>query len=116
MEQIIAHEKVHANQYHSIDILLTQLACVVLWFNPFIWLYNKDLKQNLEFSADHDTVNNAVCKKAYQYTLLKTSVPTYQLALSNNFYNSLIKKRIVMLQKSKSAAQAKLSFASSTKI
>ena len=102
LEQIIAHEKVHVNQYHSMDILLTHLACIVLWVNPFIWLYKKDLKQNLEFLADHDTVNNAVCKKAYQYTLLKTSAPSHQLALSNNFYNSLIKKRIVMLQKSKS--------------
>jgi len=102
LKQIIAHEKVHVNQYHSMDILLTHLACIVLWVNPFIWLYKKDLKQNLEFLADHDTVNNAVCKKAYQYTLLKTSAPSHQLALSNNFYNSLIKKRIVMLQKSKS--------------
>ena len=89
------------------DILLTHLACIVLWVNPFIWLYKKDLKQNLEFLADHDTVNNAVCKKAYQYTLLKTSAPSHQLALSNNFYNSLIKKRIVMLQKSKKINQFK---------
>lgn len=111
LEQIIAHEKVHAKQYHSIDILLTQIACVVLWFNPFIWLYNKDLKQNLEFLADYDTVRQTVCKKTYQYTLLKTSVPTHQLALSNNFYNSLIKKRIVMLQKSKSKKINKIKYA-----
>ena len=111
LNQIIAHEKVHAKQYHSIDILLTHLACIALWFNPFIWLYAKDLKQNLEFLADNDTVNNTVCKKTYQYTLLKTSVPTHQLALSNNFYNSLIKKRIVMLQKSKSKNIKKIKYA-----
>ncbi|MFV9550433.1 M56 family metallopeptidase [Algibacter sp. PT7-4] len=102
LQQIIAHEKTHAKQYHTIDILITQLACIALWFNPFMWLYNKNLKQNLEFLADRDTLNSMVCKKTYQYTLLKTSVPTHQLALSNNFYNSLIKKRIVMLQKTKS--------------
>ncbi|PWH83090.1 hypothetical protein DIS18_00610 [Algibacter marinivivus] len=111
LKQIIAHEKVHAKQYHSIDILLTHLACVVLWFNPFIWLYNKDLKQNLEFLADYDTVRQTACKKTYQYTLLKTSVPTHQLVLSNNFYNSLIKKRIVMLQKSKSKKINKIKYA-----
>ncbi|WP_298239108.1 M56 family metallopeptidase [uncultured Algibacter sp.] len=99
---IIAHEKVHACQFHSVDVLLTQLSCIILWFNPFIWLYNKDLKQNLEFIADKNAQQNSNCKKSYQYTLLKTSMPTHQLALSNNFYNSLIKKRIVMLQKSKS--------------
>ncbi len=102
LEQIITHEKVHARQYHSIDILLTQLSCIVLWFNPFVWFYNKDLKQNLEFIADQNAQNKSGCKKSYQYTLLKTSMPTHQLALTNNFYNSLIKKRIVMLHKSKS--------------
>ncbi|GAA3653064.1 M56 family metallopeptidase [Flavivirga jejuensis] len=102
LDQIIMHEKVHAQQYHSIDILLTQLSCILLWFNPFIWLYNKDLKQNLEFLADSSVINHIKYKKEYQYTLLKTSLPTHQLALSNNFYNSLIKKRIIMLHKSKS--------------
>ncbi|MFG6686223.1 M56 family metallopeptidase [Mariniflexile sp. HNIBRBA6329] len=102
LEQIITHEKVHAKQFHSLDILLTHLACIVLWFNPFIRLYNKDLKQNLEFIADNIAATKTDCKKSYQYTLLKTSMPSHQMALSNPFYNSLIKKRIVMLHKSKS--------------
>jgi bla regulator protein BlaR1 len=102
LEQIITHEKVHASQKHSIDILLTQLSCIVLWFNPFIWLYNNSLKQNLEFIADKETQRKFNCKKSYQTTLLKTSMPSHQMALTNNFYTSLIKKRIVMLHKSKS--------------
>ena len=102
LDQIITHEKVHVQQYHTIDVLLAQIACIAFWFNPFIWLYNKNLKQNLEFIADQTAINYANCKKSYQYTLLKTSVPKHQLALTNNFYNSLIKKRIVMLHKSKS--------------
>ncbi len=102
LEQIITHEKVHVSQHHTFDILLAQLACILFWFNPFIWFYNKALKQNLEFIADKTAINSSNCKKSYQYTLLKTSMPTHQLALTNNFYNSLIKKRIVMLHKSKS--------------
>jgi len=111
LEHIIEHEKTHAKQYHSIDILITQLFCVLLWFNPFIWLYNKDLKQNLEFIADKRTLNQYNCKKSYQYTLLKTSMPSHQMALSNHFYNSLIKKRIVMLHKSKSKKINQLKYA-----
>jgi beta-lactamase regulating signal transducer with metallopeptidase domain len=102
LEQIITHEKVHVDQHHSIDILLTQLTCITLWFNPFIWLYNKNLKQNLEFIADKNAQSKVTCKKSYQTTLLKTSMPSHQIVLSNHFYNSLIKKRIVMLHKSKS--------------
>jgi bla regulator protein BlaR1 len=111
LEHIIEHEKTHAKQYHSIDILLTQLFCVLLWFNPFMWLYNKDLKQNLEFIADKRTLNQYNCKKSYQYTLLKTSMSSLQMALSNHFYNSLIKKRIVMLHKSKSKNINQLKYA-----
>ena len=55
LELILTHEKVHAKQLHSIDILLTQLACVVFWFNPLIWLYRKEVRQNLEFIADYIT-------------------------------------------------------------
>jgi len=102
LEQILNHEKVHARQYHSIDILLTQLSCIVFWFNPFVWFYNKDLKQNLEFIADKLAQKGASSKKSYQCTLLKTSISAQTLVLTNNFYNSLIKKRIAMLQKSES--------------
>ena len=99
---IINHEKAHANQYHSIDILLIQLATTVFWFNPFIWLYKKEIQQNLEFIADMKAQTISNCEKSYQTLLLKASLPDYQLVLANNFYNSLIKKRIVMLHKSKS--------------
>lgn len=111
LNHIITHEKVHANQMHSFDILLAHIACILLWFNPIIWLYNKALKQNLEFIADKETAKLTHCKKSYQYTLLKTSMPSHQMALSTNFYNSLIKKRIVMLHKSKSKKINQLKYA-----
>lgn len=102
LELILNHEKAHAQHYHSIDILLIQLSCIVFWFNPFIWLYNKEIKQNLEFIADETAQKRAISKKSYQYTLLKTSIPTEQLFVVNNFYNSLLKKRITMLHKPES--------------
>ncbi|TJY37278.1 M56 family metallopeptidase [Pontimicrobium aquaticum] len=110
LKQIITHEKVHAKQLHSIDILLSELTGIILWFNPLVWLYKKDLKQNLEFIADKNAQANTNCKKSYQHLLLKTSVPNYQVALTNNFYNSSIKKRIVMLHKNKSHKRNQLKF------
>jgi len=102
LKHIINHEKVHVNQWHSIDTLLMQLASIVFWFNPFIWLYKKEALQNLEFIADKNAQSISSCKKSYEYVLLKTTVSNPQLILTNNFYTSLIKKRIVMLHKSKS--------------
>ena len=102
LNQIILHEKVHAKQYHSVDILLIKIATVLFWFNPFIWLYNKSLQQNLEFIADNETQRKISNTKSYQSLLLKTFLSNNQMAVANNFYNSLIKKRIIMLHKSKS--------------
>jgi len=102
LEHIINHEKVHARQLHSLDILLIHLASTIFWFNPIAWLYKKEVQQNLEYIADKEAQLTARCEKSYQTLLLKASLPNYQMVLANNFYNSLIKKRIVMLHKSKS--------------
>ncbi|WP_052467165.1 M56 family metallopeptidase [Psychroserpens damuponensis] len=100
---IINHEKVHSQQWHSIDTLLSQVACILFWFNPIVWLYKKALQQNLEFIADKKAQHISQCEKSYQTVLLKASVNKYHLAITNNFHTSLIKKRIVMLHKSKSS-------------
>lgn len=100
LKDIIAHEKVHVKQKHSIDMLLVQLLVIVQWFNPLVWLYKDDLQQNLEYIADKFAQEKAITKKKYQYLLLKTSIPNNPFALSNNFFNSHLKKRIMMLQKS----------------
>ena len=102
VNHILNHEKVHAREFHSVDIILSQLACILFWFNPFIWLYKKELQQNLEFIADKKAQHYSECVKSYQLILLKSSIANHQFMLTNNFYNSQIKKRIIMLHKSKS--------------
>ncbi len=99
LKMIIDHEKVHAVQWHTIDVLFTQLMLAIQWPNPFAWLYKDSLKQNLEFIADHEAARNAANPIAYQHTLVKVSSTALRPALTNNFYHSLIKKRIVMLNK-----------------
>jgi len=102
LESIIEHEKVHSDQNHTVDVLISRAFCVVFWFNPVIWLYKKAIVQNLEFIADKEAAQKIADKKAYQYTLLKITTHENCLDLTNHFYQSLIKKRIVMLNKNQS--------------
>jgi gamma-glutamylcyclotransferase (GGCT)/AIG2-like uncharacterized protein YtfP len=102
LEHIINHEKAHVQQWHSIDTILAHLLVITLWFNPFVWLYKKAVQQNLEFLADAYALELANNHKLYQFTLLKTCNSTYCTTFTNSFYNSLIKKRIVMLHKNRS--------------
>ncbi|KQX00533.1 M56 family metallopeptidase [Flavobacterium sp. Root420] len=102
LESIIEHEKVHSDQNHTIDVLISRTFCILFWFNPFIWLYKKAITQNLEFIADAAAAQKIADKKAYQYTLLKITTHESCLSITNHFYQSLIKKRIVMLNKNQS--------------
>ena len=99
LEMILDHEKVHAMQWHTIDVLLTQITLAIQWANPLAWLYKESLEQNLEFIADSEAARTAASSTAYQRTLVKVSSTALRPALTNNFYQSLIKKRIVMLNK-----------------
>lgn len=99
LDMILAHEKVHVSQWHTFDVLLTQCVLAIQWLNPFAWLYKKSLEQNLEFIADNGAIQRVPSSLEYQRTLVKVSSTVVQPALTNNFYHSLIKKRIVMLNK-----------------
>jgi len=102
LNNILAHEKVHCEQKHSIDVMVSRLFCIVFWYNPIIWLYKKAMLQNLEFIADSEALKNIADKKSYQITLLKVTTHHNCVAITNPFYQSLIKKRIVMLNKNQS--------------
>ncbi|MEZ4859332.1 MAG: M56 family metallopeptidase [Flavobacteriaceae bacterium] len=102
LQMIIKHEKVHASQWHSADILLANLLLIFQWINPIAWLFKNSIEENLEFIADNKTVQQIASKKAYQLALVKASSTYTVPALTNNFYQSFIKKRIIMLNKSNS--------------
>ncbi|WP_296145386.1 M56 family metallopeptidase [uncultured Flavobacterium sp.] len=102
LENIIAHEKVHSVQFHSADMIFSQLFCIAFWFNPIAWLYKKAIAQNLEFIADANALKIVSDRITYQKTLLKVVAPHHCIPVTNHFYQSLIKKRIVMLNKNQS--------------
>jgi hypothetical protein len=102
LESIIEHEKVHSEQNHTIDVLVSRIFCILFWFNPIIWFYKKSILQNLEFIADSEAAQKISDKKAYQYTLLKITTHENCVAITNHFFQSLIKKRIIMLNKNQS--------------
>ncbi|AWH75277.1 hypothetical protein DCS32_14215 [Dokdonia sp. Dokd-P16] len=97
LEMILAHEQIHAGQRHSIDILITQIILALHWCNPLAWLYKQSLEQNLEYIADAHAIQHINNPQQYQRSLVKVSSPSIRPALTNKFYQSFIKKRIVML-------------------
>jgi beta-lactamase regulating signal transducer with metallopeptidase domain len=101
--QILLHEKTHIEQRHSFDIILAELLVIFQWFNPFAWLYRKELENNLEFLTDNSLLEkHGVEKESYQLSLLKVSAPHFSLGLTTNYNQSILQKRIVMMNAKKS--------------
>ncbi len=99
LELILEHERAHAKQAHTVDVLLAQVLVIFHWANPFSWLYKLSIEQNLEYMADHQATSQISNSKTYQLTLVKVMTAGKTPALVNTFYHSFIKKRIVMLNK-----------------
>lgn len=102
LEKIIRHEFVHVKQRHSIDILFSEILCLLNWYNPFAWMIRAAIRQNLEFVADNQVLENGINKKQYQYLLLKV-IGNNQFSIAQKFNFSSLKKRIAMMNKNKSA-------------
>ncbi|MFI2743132.1 M56 family metallopeptidase [Zhouia sp. PK063] len=110
LQIIFKHEITHIQQRHSLDVLGAHLLTIVFWFHPLVWLYKKEIANNLEYIADEATLKE-VDKKSYINVLFNTHQQQFNTALSTNFFNSLIKKRIVMLHQKKSNSKKSWKYA-----
>lgn len=99
LRNIIAHETEHSRQWHSADLLLAEIQRICLWCNPFAWIHQKLVQENLEYLADRAVLDNGFEKKQYQYNLLNAVMRTRELPLTNSFAQSLLKKRIKMMNR-----------------
>jgi len=101
--QILLHEKVHIRQKHTIDILVAELVLIFQWFNPLAWIYRREIESNLEFLTDDQLMQQKkVDKKTYQLSLVKVSAPHFPLSLTTNYNQSILKKRIAMMNSKRS--------------
>ncbi|MEH6746262.1 MAG: M56 family metallopeptidase [Maribacter arcticus] len=100
-DTIIEHELVHIRQGHTWDLLFFELMRIMAWFNPLVYVYQNRVSELHEFIADAHVAKE---DKSEQYQQLLSQVfQTEHISFINQFFTkSLIKKRIVMLQKSKS--------------
>lgn len=98
---ILAHERAHVGQHHTAEMLFVQLAKCVLWFDPFVWLYEQELRQVHEFLAD-DAVLRQSDRTEYLRLLFHQTTGVGYCAISNNFSFSPLKQRITMMTQKKS--------------
>ena len=99
LNEILTHERTHVCQWHSVDVLVGELACIVCWFNPFAWLMKREIRTNLEYMADEKVLETGYDSRTYQYHLLGLSHHKAAATIYNSFNVLPLKRRITMMNK-----------------
>ena len=102
-DAILTHELSHIRQGHFYDLMIMELIKIIYWFNPLVYRMCSDLKDIHEFQADDNTINSGIDSTNYQLLIIQKCVGQQSFALANSFNHCQIKKRITMMNKSKTS-------------
>ena len=100
-ESILSHELVHVEQKHTLDLLFFEILRILFWFNPLIYMYQNRIASLHEFIAD-EKASKGNNTRYYENLLAQVFNVKCNSIINPFFKESLIKKRIIMLSKSKS--------------
>ncbi|MCY1634036.1 carboxypeptidase-like regulatory domain-containing protein [Marinifilum sp. D737] len=101
INDILTHEKVHIQERHWIDLFIIELLTVFFWFNPFIWLFERAIKQNHEYLADKGVLSRGQSPVRYQALLINQLMGTKVIGLANHLNFALGPTRFKMMTKEK---------------
>ena len=110
LHEVLLHEQTHARQWHSVDVMLSEVATILCWFNPFAWILRREVRVNLEFLADQCVVAKGHDARTYQYHLLALTYQRSVATLTNNFNVLPLKQRIEMMNKERSKSIGRLKY------
>ena len=105
-ETILIHERAHLKFHHSVDLMLTDLAGCLQWYNPAMWLLRRELRAVHEYEADAEVIREGVNARDYQLLLIKKAVGGRWYSVANSFNHSKLKNRITMMYQKKSSRWA----------
>ena len=99
---ILTHEQEHIRLGHCIDLVILQVATIIQWFNPFVWLIGKNLKAIHEFEVDEAVLNKGIDATQYQKFLVIKAVGNRLQPFANNLNKESLKRRIIMMNQKRS--------------
>ncbi len=105
---ILAHERGHISQHHSLDLLLVDTLTALQWFNPAVWMLRQDLRAIHEYEADQAVLSQGINMRQYQYLLIQKAVSRCGYSVANGISHSTLKNRIDMMINNKKSSRRSL--------
>jgi TonB-dependent SusC/RagA subfamily outer membrane receptor len=95
LREVLIHEQAHVRGWHTLDIIFSQLFCILFWWNPAVWVLRREVRLNLEFIADKAVADYLMEMKSEESRFARNE--EFKLDDSNsysssfNLHSSLIK-------------------------
>lgn len=105
--EILTHEIAHIRYGHSVDLMIMDVICSLLWFNPAMWLMRMELCAVHEYEADKAVLDSGINARQYQILLIKKAAGSKWSSVANSFNHSKLKSRIAMMLRKESSAWAR---------
>ena len=105
-DAILLHERAHLRLRHSFDLIVTDVAGCLQWFNPAMWLLRRELRAIHEYEADEAVLDSGVDARSYQMLLIKKAAGGRWYSVANSFNHSKLKNRITMMLRKRSSRWA----------
>ncbi len=97
LADILAHEDVHIREKHWADLLLAELFTAVFWFNPFVWLLERSIRQNHEYLADEGVLAQGHPRGRYQALLINQLMGVPVMGFTHPLHYSMNANRFKMM-------------------
>lgn len=107
--QITQHELAHIHGWHSIDVLISEVVIAFFWFNPFVYWFKRSIQDTHEFIAD-ENVLHLNTPHQYGQLLIRQAQSGLYFALGNHFFQPQLKKRLLMMTKTRNKPNARLRY------
>lgn len=107
---IYIHEKAHTDRRHWIDVLFSDLFCILLWYNPFAWMTRQLMKLNHEFEADEAVISSGIETYDYQRLLVVKAMGNRSIPIANSFAadKRSFRKRVLIMSKKRPSRKTML--------
>jgi len=96
------HEMSHAHKGHSLDLLIMDMMQLFQWFNPVMFLIQKELEMIHEYQADRAVLESGADARQYKLMLVQAVAESRGYAMTSWLRQTNLKKRIDMMQRKES--------------
>jgi hypothetical protein len=101
---LLQHEQQHYRHRHILDLVLMQVAQILLWFHPLVYIYRQKLRLLHEYEVDSTQPEDL---DTYGRFLLEQAALSAAPAMTHAFNFSPLKNRIHMMTRNTSARKVK---------